>query len=235
MLAKPALAKQQDQTTQGPAVSTSPWKPRILVAEQNTLIAEGLAKLLEPEFEVVGLVVDGRALFESASRLRPNVVILDLSMPEFGGEGSGRQLKDLLPAAKIVVLSTNEDHKVATETLHSWASAFILTKSAPREIVEAVREVLKGNSYSTLRLDQELEAKALSDERLNQSRDLTVRQREVLQLLAEGRTMKEVANILGVTPRTVAFHKYKIMQRLGLKNNSDLVRLAIRAHLIPAP
>jgi DNA-binding NarL/FixJ family response regulator len=235
MLAKPALAKQQDQAAQGPAVSASPWKPRILVAEQNSLVAEGLAKLLEPEFEVVGLVVDGRALFESASRLRPNVVILDLSMPEFGGEGSGRQLKDLLPAAKIVVLSTSEDHKVATETLHSWASAFLLKKSAPREIVEAVREVLKGNSYSTLRLDQELEARALSDERLNQSRDLTVRQREVLQLLAEGRTMKEVASILGVTPRTVAFHKYKIMQRLGLKNNSDLVRLAIRAHLIPAP
>jgi DNA-binding NarL/FixJ family response regulator len=235
MLAKPALAKQQDQAAQGPAVSASPWKPRILVAEQNSLVAEGLAKLLEPEFEVVGLVVDGRALFESASRLRPNVVILDLSMPEFGGEDSGRQLKDLLPAAKIVVLSTSEDHKVATETLHSWASAFLLKKSASREIVEAVREVLKGNSYSTLRLDQELEARALSDERLNQSRDLTVRQREVLQLLAEGRTMKEVASILGVTPRTVAFHKYKIMQRLGLKNNSDLVRLAIRAHLIPAP
>jgi DNA-binding NarL/FixJ family response regulator len=235
MLAKPGLGKQQNQSAPGPTVSTSPWKPRILVADHNTLVAEGLAKLLEPEFEVVGLVVDGRALFESASRLRPNVVILDLSMPQFGGEDSGRRLKELLPAAKIVVLSASEDHKIATEALHSWASAFLLEKSAPREIVDAVREVLKGNSYSTLRLDLDLEGRAVSDERLRQSRDLTVRQREVLQLLAEGRTMKEVANILGVTPRTVAFHKYKIMQRLGLKNNSDLVRLAIRAHLIPAP
>jgi DNA-binding NarL/FixJ family response regulator len=235
MLAKPGLGKEQNQTTQAPTASTSPWKSRILVADHNTMVAEGLAKLLEPEFEIVGLVVDGRALFESASRLRPNVVILDLSMPEFGGEDSGRRLKQLLPAAKIVVLSSIEDHKMATEVLHSWASAFILKRSAPREIVEAVREVLKGNSYSTVRLDQESEVRGVSDERLRQSRDLTVRQREVLQLLAEGRTMKEVANILGVTARTVAFHKYKIMQRLGLKNNSDLVRLAIRAHLIPAP
>jgi DNA-binding NarL/FixJ family response regulator len=235
MPGKPTPGKKLNQAVRDSSAGAGPSKPRILLADSQPLVAAALAKLLEPEFEVVCHVADGRALLESAAKLKPNVVILDLTIPQLNGMDSDRRLKEILPNAKIVVLSAAEDSDVAAKVVRSWASAFLLKNFATGELVEAVREVLKGKSYATLRPDQKLDGRFVSHESSAPTKSLTARQREVLQLLAEGRTMKEAASVLGVTPRTVAFHKYRIMHEFGLKNNSDVVRLAIKAHLILAP
>jgi DNA-binding NarL/FixJ family response regulator len=229
MPGKPVASRQQDQRKMAAV------KPRILLADDHTLVAAAVAKLFERQFEVVGRVSDGRQLLDYGVALQPDVVILDLSMPTLNGMDAGRQLKDLLPSIKIVVLTVNEDPDVAAEILRTWGSGFVLKKSASRELLKAVREVLKGNTYFAVGSIPKLDEKLARNIPREQTDNLTLRQREVLQLLAEGRTMKEAANVLGVTARTVAFHKYRIMRECGLKNNSDLVRLAIKAHMIPKP
>lgn len=229
MPGKAVASKQQEQSKTGAA------KPRILLADDHTLVAAALAKLFEPEFEVVGRVSDGRELLDFGVTLQPDVVILDLSMPTLNGVDAGRQLKERLPSVKVVVLTVSEDPDVAAEILRTWGSGFILKKSASRELIKAVREVLKGNTYFAVGSIPHLDEKLVRNVPRGQTDNLTQRQREVLQLLAEGRTMKEAADVLGVTARTVAFHKYRIMRECGLKNNSDLVRLAMKAHMIPRP
>ena len=223
--------KQQNRAVQNAIVRTATGKARILLAEDHALVAEALAKLLEPEFEVVGRVSDGRSLLESAPKLKPNVVILDLSMPLLNGMDAGPRLKELLPDAKVIVLTASEDLDIAKEVL-TWASGLLLKKSAGSELAKAVKKVLTGESYVTTALPQQAE-KGTPEARPKQTESLTVRQREVLQLLAEGHTMKEVAQVLGITVRTVAFHKYSIMRKFGIKNNSDLFRLAVKAHVVP--
>jgi DNA-binding NarL/FixJ family response regulator len=210
----------------------STGKPRILLAEDHTLVAEALVKLLEPEFEVVGRVSDGRSLLESAPKLKPNVVILDLGMPLLNGMDAGPRLKELLPDAKVVVLTASEDLDIVTDVL-TWASGFLLKKSAGSELAKAVKKVLTGQSYLTTALPQQDSEKGAQAARSKQTERLTVRQREVLQLFAEGRTLKEAAHILELAPRTVAFHKYKIMRQFGIKNNLDLFRLAVKARVVP--
>lgn len=213
----------------------STTKFRILIADDHALVATAFAKLLESDFQVVGQVADGRALLEQAAKLKPDVVILDLGMPLLNGFDAGERLKQALPNAKIIVLTVSEDSDLAAEALHRWASGFLLKKSAAAELTKAVREVLKGNSYVTPFMTNKLVDKFVRDPRADQIKALTPRQREVLQLLAEGRTMKEVADVLKVTPRTVAFHKYRIMEEFGLKTNSELVLLAIKEHIIAQP
>ena len=207
-------------------------KARILLADDHTLVAEAFKRLLEPEFEVVGTVGDGRALLREAPELRPDVVLVDLNMPLLNGLDASEQLKQLLPRTKIIVLTMNEDAEIAHETLHRWASGYLLKKSAGSELLKAVREVLNGVKYVTPALENQLAELISGDSRADTARALTPRQREVLQLLAEGHTMKEAAAILNVATRTVAFHKYRIMQEFGLENNSDLLRLAIRQRLV---
>ena len=207
-------------------------KARILLADDHTLVAEAFKRLLEPEFEVVGAVADGRALLREAPELKPDVVLVDLNMPLLNGLDASEQLKQLLPRTKIIVLTMNEDAEIAHETLHKWASGYLLKKSAGSELVKAVREVLNGAKYVTPALENQLAELISGDSRSDTVRALTPRQREVLQLLAEGHTMKEAAAILHVATRTVAFHKYRIMQEFGLENNSDLLRLAIRQRLV---
>ena len=207
-------------------------RPRILIADDHTLVAEAFKRLLEPEFEVVGTVGDGRALLREAPELRPDVVLVDLNMPLLNGLDASEQLKQLLPRTKIIVLTMNEDAEIAHETLHRWASGYLLKKSAGSELLKAVREVLNGVKYVTPALENQLAELISGDSRADTARALTPRQREVLQLLAEGHTMKEAAAILNVATRTVAFHKYRIMQEFGLENNSDLLRLAIRQRLV---
>ena len=207
-------------------------KVRILLADDHTLVAEAFKRLLEPEFEVVGAVADGRALLREAPELKPDVVLVDLNMPLLNGLDASEQLKQLLPRTKIIVLTMNEDAEIAHETLHKWASGYLLKKSAGSELVKAVREVLNGAKYVTPALENQLAELISGDSRSDTARALTPRQREVLQLLAEGPTMKEAAAILHVATRTVAFHKYRIMQEFGLENNSDLLRLAIRQRLV---
>ena len=207
-------------------------KARILLADDHTLVAEAFKRLLEPEFEVVGTVGDGRALLREAPELRPDVVLVDLNMPLLNGLDASEQLKQSLPRTKIIVLTMNEDAEIAHETLHRWASGYLLKKSAGSELLKAVREVLNGAKYVTPALENQLAELISGDSRSDTARALTPRQREVLQLLAEGHTMKEAAAILNVATRTVAFHKYRIMQEFGLENNSDLLRLAIRQRLV---
>lgn len=208
-------------------------KPRILLADDHTLVAEALTRLLEAHFEVVGTAADGRALLEKAVQLQPDVILLDLSMPILNGFEAGERLKKLVPRAKLVVLTMTEDTEVAADVLRSWASGFLLKKSASGELVKAIQEVLKGNTFVTTQMTQSLMDKFVRDPQ-QKARILTPRQREVLQLLAEGRTMKEAADILNVTPRTVAFHKYKIMEEFELKTNSDLLRFAMRERIVTA-
>ena len=208
-------------------------KPRILLADDHTLVAEALTRLLETHFEIVGTAADGRALLEKAAQLQPDVILLDLSMPILNGFEAGERLKKLVPRAKLIVLTMTEDTEVAADVLRSWASGFLLKKSASGELVKGIQEVLKGNTFVTTQMTQSLMDKFVRDPQ-QKARILTPRQREVLQLLAEGRTMKEAADILNVTPRTVAFHKYKIMEEFELKTNSDLLRLAMRERIVTA-
>lgn len=207
-------------------------RARILVADDHTLIVDAFKKLLEPEFEVVATVSDGRALLRTAYESKPDVAIIDLGMPLLNGADAGQELKKLLPHIKLLVVTMNEDYELAAHALKHWASGFLLKKSAGTELIKAIREILKGNSYVTPRVAQRLLEEFVRDPRPDRERHLTPRQREILQLLAEGRTMKEVAAILNVATRTVAFHKYRIMEEFGLKTNSDLVKLAIREHII---
>jgi len=207
-------------------------KARILVADDHTLVAEAFKKLLEPEFEVVGNVSDGRALLRVAPDMKPDIALVDLNMPLLNGFDAGAQLKEMMPRLKIIVLTMNEDTEIAFEALDKWASGYLLKKSAGSELLKAVREVLRGAKYVTPAIQAGLEGSALRDARTDAVRVLTPRQREVLQLLAEGHTMKEAAAILHVATRTVAFHKYRIMQDFGLETNSDLLRFAIKQKVV---
>lgn len=210
-------------------------KPRVLLADDHVIILEAFTKLLEPDFEIVGAVTDGRALLKKAPEVKPDVVILDLAMPLLNGMDAGRELKKALPKTEIVVLTMSEDFDLATEALRQWASAYLLKKSAASELVKAIREVLQGRTYVTPRVAQRMLERFVRDPRVSRDKHLTPRQREVLQLLAEGRTMKEVAALLNITERTVAFHKYQIMEEYGLKSQSDVVMFAIKQRLILSP
>jgi DNA-binding NarL/FixJ family response regulator len=210
-------------------------RPRILLADDHTLVVEAFKNLLEPQFEVVGTVADGRALLEVAPKLAPDVILVDLAMPSLNGMDAGERLKQSLPNTKLIVLTMTEDASVAAEVMKRWANGFLLKKSAGSELIRAIKEVLKGESYITPKMAKRLLDEFVRDPHPAQPKSLTPRQREVLQLLAEGHTMKEVADVLHVTPRTVAFHKYRIMDEFGLKTNSDLVRFAIKEHVVTAP
>ncbi|HXY49936.1 MAG TPA: response regulator transcription factor [Terriglobales bacterium] len=208
-------------------------RPRILLADDHTLLAHAFRKLLEPEFEVVGTAADGRKLLVMALELKPDLVLVDLGMPLLNGIDAGRELKKLLPETKLLVVTMNEDTAVAAEAIREWASGYLLKKSAGEELIFAIRSLLRGQSYVTPTVAQHIVEEFVREPEVHFRQSLTRRQREVLQLLAEGRTMKEAANILKLTIRTIAFHKYKIMKEFGLQNNSDLLKLAIREHLIP--
>lgn len=210
-------------------------KARVLIADDHILVSEAFKRLLEPEFEVVAMVADGRSLLQVAPELKPDVTVLDLGLPLLNGMDAGSQLKRMLPKTKIIVLTMSEDSDLASVALREWASGYLLKKSAGGELVQALREVLRGKSYVTSYVAQRLLDEFVRDPRIDRVKHLTPRQREVLQLLAEGRTMKEVAAVLHVTTRTVAFHKYRIMEEFSLKNNSDLVRFAMKQRLLAPP
>lgn len=206
-------------------------RPGILLADDHTLVLEAFKKLLEPEFDVVGTASDGYDLISLAPKLKPSVIVLDIGMPG-SGIVAGVELKKLLPRTKLIVLTMNEDAEIAREAMRLWASGYVLKKAGSPELITAIREVLHGKTYLTPSIARRLEEAFIRDPRPEHKHELTTRQREVLQLLAEGRTMREAADQLHVTTRTVAFHKYRIMEEFGLKTNSDLVRFAIREHVI---
>jgi len=207
-------------------------QPRILIADDHILVAEAFKSLIEPDYQVIKVVTDGRSLISAAVELKPDVVLLDLSMPLLNGIDAGQELKKLLPKTKLIILTMNEDSDIASKALRHWASGYLLKKSAGVELKRAIDEVLHGHSYVTPVIAQKLIEEFIRDPQQERTKELTKRQRQVLQLLAEGRSMKEAAVFLNIAVRTIAFHKYRIMEDFGLKTNSDLVRFAMREHLI---
>jgi DNA-binding NarL/FixJ family response regulator len=208
-------------------------RPRVLLADDHRLLREAFAGLLEPGCDVVGTVADGRALLAAAPQLRPDIVVLDIAMPLLNGLDAARQLKREMPEVKVIFLTVSEDRELAAEAFRAGASAYLLKNSAASELSKAIREVFEGRSYVT-----PLATKGLVDSIRHESEPLTSkgasspRQREVLQLLAEGHTMKEIARILHITARTVAFHKYSMMKELGIKSSAELVQYAIKLHVV---
>jgi DNA-binding NarL/FixJ family response regulator len=210
-------------------------RTRILLADDHSLICAGFKKLLEPEYEVVGSVGDGHALLKAAPELRPDVVLIDVGMPLLNGLDAGRQLKKLMPSIKLIFLTMNADPDIASEALRMGASGYLLKNSHGDELLRAVRDVIRGISYVTPQIRHAMDEAFIRDPKaLGRPKQLTDRQREVLQMLAEGRSVKEVASVLEISIRTVRFHKYQIMDELGIKTNSELVHYAIK-HAIIAP
>jgi DNA-binding NarL/FixJ family response regulator len=205
-------------------------RARILLADDHTMLLDAFRALLEPEFEVVGTATDGRMLIDEFSRLKPDVVVVDVGMPMLNGLDAGRQLKSLQRSVKLIYLTMNPEPDLAREALRLGASGYVLKSSAASELKQAIQEALKGRSYITPLITQDVVGLLL--EPTARSHELTTRQREVLQLLAEGRSMKEVASILDVTPRTVAFHKYRMMEQLNLKTSAELVQYAVKHGII---
>jgi DNA-binding NarL/FixJ family response regulator len=199
------------------------------LADDHVLLLEAFRALLEPEFEVVGTVTDGRALLAEFSRLNPDVVLIDISMPLLNGLDAGRQLKMQQRSVKLIYLTMNPDPDLAGEALRLGASGYVLKSSAASELTQAIREALLGRSYITPLIAGDVVGSLI--ERRG-GPELTVRQREVLQLLAEGRSMKEAGSILNVAPRTVAFHKYRMMEQLKLKTSAELVQFAVKQGVV---
>ena len=206
--------------------------PRVLLADDHTLLLGAFEKLLSPECEIVGSVSDGRSLVVEAQRLKPDVVVLDIGMPLLNGLDAGRQIKQLQKSIRLVFVTMNEDSDLAAEAFRAGASAYLLKRSAASELLVAIREVMKGRSYVTPLITQGLVGSFLDAAKQKPSHDLTPRQREVLQLLAEGHSMKQVAALLNVTPRTVAFHKYRMMEQLNIRSNAELIQFAITHHIV---
>lgn len=206
---------------------------RVLLADDHEICRAGFKKLLEPEYEIVGSVGDGRALLKTAQELKPDVVVVDIGMPLLNGLDAGKEIKRLLPHTKLIFLTMNPDSELAAEALRIGASAYLLKTSHASELPKAIEDALKGVSYITPRVYRAMKEQYVRDPNsATRARHLTDRQREVLQLLAEGRAMKEVADILDVTLRTVCFHKYRIMEELAISTNAELVQYAMRHGMI---
>jgi DNA-binding NarL/FixJ family response regulator len=208
-------------------------RARLVIADDHTLVAEACRRLLEPEFEVVAVVNNGRALLEVGSELKPDVALVDIAMPRLNGLDASEELKRIVPFTKIVILTMSLDAQLAAEAFRRGASAYVVKNAAVEELLTAIREVLKGQSFlSPLITEDTVHVLLRNGNRPDSDKRITARQREVLQLVAEGMSMKEIANALNVKPGTVAFHKYRAMESLGLKTNSDLLRYAIAHHMI---
>jgi DNA-binding NarL/FixJ family response regulator len=210
-------------------------RPRIILADDHTLVLDALKNLLEPEFEVVGTFADGLSLIDSAPKLNPNVIVLDIGMPMMNGLNAGQRLKQMMPSVKLIYMTMNQDPDMAGEAFRLGASAYLLKSSAGAELLRAIREVVRGGVYVTPLMTKDMVGSFIQNfKRRKSARHLTLRQKEVLQLLAEGRSMKEAAFILNVSPRTVAFHKYTMMDHLSIKSSAELIEYAMRSSLVPA-
>ncbi len=211
-------------------------RPRVLLADDHAMLLDAFANLLEPECDVVGTVCDGRALLAAAEQLKPDIIILDIGMPLLNGLDAARLLKKAMPDVKLIFLTMNEDPALATEAFRAGACGYLLKTSGASELMKAIEAAMKGRSYVTSLMTQDLVETFISGlQETETAVKMTPRQREVLQLLAEGHTMKEAARILDVTPRTVAFHKYRIMKQFRIKSNPELIQFAIQQGIIQSP
>ena len=205
---------------------------RVLIADDHRLVAETCKSTLEPEFEVVGVVTDGRALVRAAASLKPDIVLLDIAMPHLNGLDAGEQIKARMPKVKLVFLTMNSTADIAAEAFRRGASAYVLKQSAAEELVTALRKVARGESYLSPLITRETVTHLLDRSNAqSKEKEITARQSEILQLLAEGKSMKEAAAILDLKAGTIAFHKYRMMQTLGLKTNAELLEYAIKRQM----
>lgn len=203
-------------------------RTRVLLADDHTMMLEAIVGLLEREFEIVGGLSDGAALVDEALRLKPDVIVTDVSMPRMGGIEAARRLRDVLPSARLVFMTMHEDARLAAEAFRLGAYGWVLKASSATELALAVREAARGRRYLTKRLERgEIDALPPPADTQDAATRLTPREREVLALIVEGKAMKEVAAVLGITARTVAFHKYRMMQTLGVRSSAELVRVAV--------
>jgi DNA-binding NarL/FixJ family response regulator len=209
-------------------------KTKVLLAEDHTVVAEGLRALLKDSFDLVGLVHDGHALLDAVETLAPDVIVTDISMPLLNGLDAVRQIRARRSDAKVIVLTMHRESALAAEAFRAGVSGYLLKTSPGEELITAIREVALGRSYVTTLLAKDLITLLLEagNPAHVEGVQLTPRQREVLQLIAEGRTMKEAASILKISPRTAESHKYEIMQVLGVQTVAELIQHAIRMKLI---
>ena len=206
-------------------------RPRVLIADDHAVVAEGLSSILQKSCDVIGIVRDGRELVAKAPKLSPDLIVLDIGMPVLNGLDAAEQLGHVLPQVKFVFLTMKDDPNLAAAALNLGKVGYVLKHSLSSELLLAVSEVLQGKPYVTPKLRSD--DWAVQASRAHQlSKELTPRQREVLQLLAEGRPMKEAAEILKISEKAIMFHKYRIMALFNLKNNSELVLFALKHHLI---
>jgi len=212
----------------------NPQKPTLLLADDHAIVIDGLRRLLQSEFDFVGSVGDGWSLLEAAGRLKPDVIVADVSMPCLNGIDAVRRLKKVSVRSKVVFLSMHMDVEIATEALRAGASAYVLKHSATEALSHAIWEVLKGQIYVSPRIAKDVMTNYMEYSRRTDSLSvqLTQREREVLQLVAEGRTIRGIAEILQIAVRTVVFHKCNIMDKLGLRTTADLTQHAIKRGLI---
>jgi len=207
-------------------------KIRLLIADNHRFVADACKRLIEPEFAVVDMAGDGRALVKSALRLKPDGVILEVTLPHLNGIEAARQLKRKLPNLRIIFLAASSEVGVVAEAFRVGASAYLPKHAGAEEFVVAIRRVMRGESYLSPMIARETIDHILHSSAANQSRpEITAREAEILQLLAEGNSMKQVAALLGITSGTVAFHKYRMMERLGIQSNAGLMQYAMTRNL----
>ena len=209
------------------------YRPKVVIVEDHAMVREAFQKLLDPECDVVACIPDGRALLAAAPALKPDVILLDITMPLLNGLDAGDQVKRMMPNTKLIVLTACEDPDFVGEAFRKGAAGYVLKHCAASELLYAIREVLCGRTYVTPLLARNMEgASSLKTQQTKPAEELTSRQRQILQLLGEGHSMKTAAGVLGITARTVAFHKYRLMQEFGLRNNADVVQFAMKHRLI---
>jgi DNA-binding NarL/FixJ family response regulator len=206
-------------------------RPQILIADDHVVFAEGLRLLLEKRYTVVGAVADGRALITEARRLNPDIIVVDIGMPLLNGLDAARRIRQQHPKVKLVFLTMQDDPNLAAAVLELGSVGFVLKHSAGSELLQAIDQVLRGKSYVTPKLRPEDWIKQKSRAR-QYSLHLTARQREIVQMCAEGRPLKEIAGRLDLSEKTIQFHKYHIMETFNLKSNADLVLFAIKEGLV---
>lgn len=205
-------------------------RPRVLLADDHRLVSEGLKSLLTEDFDIVGMVEDGRALIASAKELHPDVIVADISMPHLNGIDAIAQLKKSNASVKVILLTMHQDPAYARRAFEAGAVGFVVKHSAPAEIVMAIHAALKGQTFITPALASDVLRQAAhgSEETREDAGHLTPRQREILQFLAEGCSAKEIAARLSISPRTVEFHKYQMMEMHGLHSSAELIHFAIK-------
>jgi DNA-binding NarL/FixJ family response regulator len=209
-------------------------RPRVLLADDHPVVGEGLKRMLADDFELVGVVEDGRALVAAAKKLQPDVIVADISMPHLNGIDAMVRLKKDNPAIKVVFLTMHQEPAYARRALEAGASGFVVKHSAPAELVMAIQAALKGQTFITPALAGQVlqQARNEPEEAKSAGQLLTPRQREILQLLGQGKSAKEIATALAISARTVEFHKYQMMETHGLHNNAELIHFAIKHGIV---